>query len=140
MTHSREEIELAWQQAAEQQGADSTINGDPGTRSYRRLYAALRQVELPEAPEGFAIDLERAVRLRASPDKAESMEQWGVRVGLVLLLVLLAASILAYALPLWQLLTAQGHHLPWHALLASAVALLAVACHDRRPSRFVRRH
>jgi hypothetical protein len=125
MSPTHDELDIARQQAAEHPDAGSDT---PDVAQYRRLYATLRQVPLPEAPYGFAQRLERAVR---APEPGESAERWGIRIGLGLLGLMLAAMSVGFVVP--ALPRFEGA--PWRLLLIPALALAWMAFGEARARR-----
>jgi hypothetical protein len=111
MNTPRDELEHAWQQAAER--GDDTV---PAVARYRRLYAALRRLETPVPPPMYARDLERHVRLHGARDDATALERWTLRIGLVVLAGLAVAGVA----PLWSHWQARLLPPSWLALLAFA--------------------
>ena len=132
MTTTHDEIEQARQHAAERSPTSTHGTDAPGVRQYRQLYLALRELELPQAPDGFALHVERIVCSLAISRADETAEQWGVRLGLLALLGLLVTASMAFAAPLWRHWPMHAGHSPWQILLASAGILIAMGVLDHR--------
>ena len=113
------EREQQWQDAAEH--GPPGAGGDVEIELYRRVYAAGREAVLPEPPPGFALRMERAVFARKASDRAEAVEEWGVRLGLLLLVILTLAAA-APAVLSWA---DRWPPAPWLPAAASGAALLA---------------
>jgi hypothetical protein len=131
MNEPRDDIDHLWQHAAEHAPTGAT---DPEILRYRHLFEALRRHESPEAPVHFAVDLERRA-YESSFDTGSGTERWGVRLGIVALLLILASTIM----PAAPLLYAQAQSLPsgvpWPLLVAAAASLITLARIDRASTR-----
>jgi hypothetical protein len=123
-----EELEHVWQEAAER-GRSEAAEGVE-VELYRRVYAAVREAELPEIPFGFARRLEQAVFVDEKPDRADAVEDWVGRLGLCLLLILMLATAAPVLLP-WLARWDAAAPAPWWPAAASGVALLGWKLLDR---------
>ena len=128
LTDPAEERERQWQDAAER--GPSGAGGDVEIDLYRRVYAAVREAELPEAPPGFALRMEQAVFAPEAPSRAEAVEEWGVRLGLFLLVILMLAAA-APAVLSWVDRWRVAAPSPWLPAAASGAALLVWNLIDR---------
>lgn len=122
LTDPVEEREQQWQDAAEY--STPGAGGEAEIELYRLVYSAVREAELPEAPPGFALRMEQAVFALKAPNRAEAVEEWGVRLGLLLLVILMLAAaapaVLSWVDRWWVAATPA----PWLPAAASGAALL----------------
>jgi hypothetical protein len=129
MSDPREEHEHAMQLAAERETGSAV---EPGVRRYRRLYQALHEVDGPEVPLDFAIELERTVRSPTRRDVGERIEQCAIYAGGIGLSTLFIAACMA----VFGMGRAHGSpallQVPWPLLIACAAGLLLLGWVDRR--------
>lgn len=129
LTDPLAERERQWQDAAERNPSEDA--GEVEIELYRRVYTAVRQAELPEIPAGFALRMEREAFARKNPSRTEAVEEWGVHLGLCLLLILLLVTVAPAAHPWLDRWSTEPTPVPWLPAVASGAALVVWRLLDR---------
>lgn len=120
------ELERRLQAAAER----STTGPDNATVArHRYVLHAIRQLEVPQLPSGFAQQIDE--RCNDYPEEAAA-EQWLLRLMIAVVIVLAVAALWPWLVSSVAALSASSGTIPWRFLSAVLIGLISFALVDAR--------